>query len=322
VLLPPFHGERLERYRAMFAEIAARHVDAWPRGEPFALLPRMQALTLEAIMRVVFGEDEDGERLDGLGRLMTGLAAIAASPPAMVPWLRRDLGRFSPFHRFLVARERVDRALYAEIARRRADGGLDDRHDVLSLMLQAGMTDEELRDELMTLLVAGHETTTTALSWAFERVLRHPGMYERLAGDDRWADAVVTETLRLRPPLPVVARRVKEPYELDGHTIPAGANIAPCIWLAHRRPDVYPDPEAFRPERFLEKGPETYTWLPFGGGTRRCIGAAFAQIEMSEVLKAVAARVRLQPVDPEPERVGRRAIVLSPKRGTRVAIRA
>jgi cytochrome P450 len=143
-------------------------------------------------------------------------------------------------------------------------------------------------------------------------------MYERLATDERWADAVVNETLRLRPPLPVVSRRVKEPYQLHGHLIPAGENIAPCIWLTHRRADVYPDPGAFKPERFVDQGPETYSWLPFGGGTRRCIGAAFAQMEMSVVLKTVAERTSLRPADPAPERVGRRAIVLSPKRGTMV----
>jgi cytochrome P450 len=324
LLLPPFHGDRLERYRSMFAEIAARHLERWPRGEPFALLPRLQALTLEAIMRVVFGEDEDARHLARLGGLMTGLATAATRPATMVPWLRHDFGRFSPMRRFMQVRAGVDRALFEEIARRHDAGGLEERHDVLSLMLQARhedgspMTDEELRDELMTVLVAGHETTTVALSWAFERLLRHPGMYERLATDERWADAVVNETLRLRPPLPVVSRRVKEHYQLDGHLIPAGENIAPCIWLTHRRADVYPDPGAFKPERFVDQGPETYSWLPFGGGTRRCIGAAFAQMEMSVVLKTVAERTSLRPADPAPERVGRRAIVLSPKRGTMV----
>jgi cytochrome P450 len=318
VLLPPFHGERLERYRTLFAEIAARHIERWPRGEPFELLPRLQGLTLEAIMRVVFGEDEDPQHLERLGLLMTGLAVTATRPVGMIPWLRHDFGRFSPMRRFMEVRRGVDDALLAEIARRRERGALDERHDVLSMMLQSGLSDDELRDELMTLLVAGHETTTVALSWAFERLLRHPGMYQRLATDERWPEAVVHETLRLRPPLPVVARRVKQPYRLDGHTIPAGDNIAPCIWLTHRRSDIYPDPHAFRPERFLEAGPETYSWLPFGGGTRRCIGAPFAQMEMAVVLRTVAERVELRPAEAAPEPVGRRAIVLSPKRGTRV----
>jgi cytochrome P450 len=173
----------------------------------------------------------------------------------------------------------------------------------------------------MTVLVAGHETTTTALAWAFERLLRHPGMYERLRTDDRWAEAVVNETLRLRPPVPLVGRAVKEHFQLDGDTIAAGETLAPCIWLTHRREEVYPEPYAFKPERFLDKGPETYTWLPFDGGTRRCVGAAFAQLEMMVVMKTIAETVELEPAEPEPEPVGRRAIVLAPKRGSRVIVK-
>jgi cytochrome P450 len=328
LLLPPFHGERLERYRELFAEVASRHVERWPRGEPFALLPKMQAITLELIMLVVFGEDEDPTRLERLGELMTGLATAGQRPVGMIPWLRHDLGPWSPMGMFMKVRERVDRGLYDEIRLRRERGGLDERNDVLSLMLQARdedgepMTDQELRDELMTVLVAGHETTTTALSWAFERLIRHPGMYDRLATDERWPDAVVTETLRLRPPVPIVARRVVEPYQLNGHTIPAGENLAPCIWLTHRRPEVYPDPYAFNPARFLDKGPETYSWLPFGGGTRRCIGAAFAQLEMTVVMRTIAQSVQMEAAEPAAEHIGRRAIVLAPKRGSRVVVSA
>jgi cytochrome P450 len=324
LLLPPFHGERLQRYRELFEEVTARHIEDWPKGEPFALLPKMQAITLELIMLVVFGEDEDPERMRRLGKLMTGLAAAGQRPVGMIPWLRHDFGPWSPMGMFMRVREGVDRGLYDEIALRRGRGGLEERRDVLSLMLQARdedgnpMSDQDLRDELMTVLVAGHETTTTALAWAFERLLRHPGMYERLRTDERWPEAVVDETLRLRPPVPIVARRVKEPYQLDGHTIQPGENLAPCIWLTHRRADIYPDPYAFRPERFLDKGPETYSWLPFGGGTRRCIGAAFAQLEMTAVMRTIAQNIDLEPAEPESEAVGRRAIVLSPKRGSRV----
>lgn len=321
LILPPFHGERLERYRDMFAEVAAEHIARWPRGEPFALLPKMQSITLELIMRVVYGEDEDITRLKHLATAMTDLAAAGQNRLGMIPWLRHDVGRWSPMGMFMRVRERVDRVLYEEIARRRERGGLDARHDVFSMLLQTDMTDLELRDELMTILIAGHETTTTALAWAFERLLRHPGMYERLRTDERWAEAVASETLRLRPPVPIVARRVKEDYQLDGRTIPAGENLAPCIWLTHRRPDVYPDPYAFKPERFLEKGPETYSWLPFGGGTRRCVGAAFAQLEMTVVMRTIAEKVDLEPAEPGAEPVGRRAIVLAPKRGSRVIAR-
>jgi cytochrome P450 len=328
LLLPPFHGERLERYRELFAEVTSRHVERWPRGEPFGLLPKMQAITLELIMLVVFGEHEDPQRLERLGQLMTGLATAGQRPVGMIPWLRHDLGPWSPMGMFMKVRERVDRGLYDEIRLRRERGGLEERNDVLSLMLQARdedgepMTDQELRDELMTVLVAGHETTTTALSWAFERLIRHPGMYDRLATDERWPEAVVTETLRLRPPVPIVARRVVEPYQLNGYTIPAGENLAPCIWLTHRRPEVYPDPYAFNPGRFLDKGPETYSWLPFGGGTRRCIGAAFAQLEMTVVMRTIAQSVQMEAAEPEAEHISRRAIVLAPRQGSRVLVSA
>jgi cytochrome P450 len=321
LILPPFHGERLERYREMFAEVAAAHIERWPRDEPFALLPKMQAITLELIMKVVFGEDEDQERLDRLATAMMSLIAASQSRLAQLPWMGYDFGRFSPMGLFMNVRRRVDDVVFGEIRRRRARGGLDDRHDVFSMLLQSDMDDQELRDELMTILLAGHETTTTALAWAFERLLRHPGTYERLRTDDRWAEAVVSETLRLRPPIPIVGRAVKSDFQLDGYTIPAGEMLAPCIWLTHRRGEVYPEPYAFRPERFLDKGPETYTWLPFGGGTRRCVGAAFAQLEMTVVMRTIADLVDLEPAEPEPEHVGRRAIVLAPKRGSRVVVR-
>jgi cytochrome P450 len=320
VILPPFHGERLERYRDLFESVAARQVEQWPRGEPFALLPKIQAITLELIMKVVFGEDEEQERIDRLAAEMMGLIAASLSPIAQLPYMRYDFGRYSPMGIFMRVRKRVDDLLFAEITRRRERGGLEDRPDVFSMLLQTDMTDEELRDELMTILLAGHETTTTALAWAFERLLRHPGTYERLRTDDRWAEAVVSETLRLRPPIPIVGRAVKEDFQLNGYTIPAGEMLAPCIWLTHRREEVYPEPYAFRPERFLDKGPETYAWLPFGGGTRRCAGAAFAQLEMTIVMRTVAGLVDMRPAEPTPERVGRRAIVLAPKHGSRVLV--
>src|SRR3954454_4309326 len=295
LLLPPFHGERLERYRQLFEEVTTAHVKRWPRGEPFAILPKMQAITLELIMKVVYGEDEEPARLDQLAAAWMELAAAGQTPLANIPWLRHDFGRYSPMGMFMKVRRRVDQMLYDEIARRRERGGLDERSDIFSMLLQTDMTDEELRDELMTILIAGHETTTTALSWAFERLLRHPGMYERLRTDPKWAEAVASETLRLRPPIPLVGRVVKEDFQLDGYTIKPGECLAPCIWLTHRRPEAYPDPYAFQPERFLDKPPETYSWLPFGGGTRRCAGAAFAQLEMNVVMKTIGELVALDP---------------------------
>jgi cytochrome P450 family 135 len=322
LLLPPFHGQRLERYREMFAEVAAAQIEQWPRGEPFPILPKMQAITLELIMKVVFGRDEDPQRLERLATAMTDLAAAGQNKLGMIPWVSRyDFGRYSPLGMFMAVRRRVDDVLFEEIARRRELGGLEEREDILSMLLQTEMTDQELRDELMTVLVAGHETTTTALAWAFERLLRHPGMYERLRTDERWADAVVNETLRLRPPLPIVGRAVKDDFPLDGYTIPEGEILAPCIWLTHRNEKIYPDPYTFNPERFVDKGPETYSWLPFGGGTRRCVGASFAQLEMTVVMKTIANMVQLEPADPAAEHVGRRGIIFSPEHGSRVVAR-
>jgi cytochrome P450 family 135 len=330
LMLPPFHGERLRGYEELIAEIAGEEMSRWPAGEPFALQPRMQAVTLEVILRVVFGMDE-GPRLVVLRERLKQLLTVSTKPWALVPWLRRDLGRASPWARFLEVREAVDEALFDEIARRRDDPSLAERTDIFSMLMQARdedgqpLSDRELRDELITLLVAGHETTATGLAWAFERLVRHPGGLERLAdGDAReYADAVVHETLRLRPPLPLVARRVvNEPFELGEHEIPVGTMVAPCIYLVHRRADVYPDPYRFRPERFLERPPETYSWLPFGGGMRRCIGASFAVLEMSTILRTVAREMRLEPAGGGPELISRRAIVFAPSRGGEVVASA
>src|SRR3954468_15968995 len=193
----------------MFADVAAEHVERWPKDEPFALLPKVQAITLELIMKVVFGEDEEPARIERLATEMMGLIAASQSRLAQLPWMDYDFRRYSPMGIFMRVRKRVDDVLYEEIARRRARGGLDERHDVFSMLLQTDMTDEELRDELMTILLAGHETTTTALAWAFERLLRPPGVCGRRRTDARGAEAVVSEPLRLRPPIPIVGRAVK-----------------------------------------------------------------------------------------------------------------
>jgi cytochrome P450 len=224
----------------------------------------------------------------------------------------------------------VDEELFDVIRRRRDEEGLEERDDVLSMLVGArhedgsSMADQELRDELMTLLVAGHETTATGLAWALERLVRHPEPMERLRacvhreGDDAYAEAVVQETLRRRPVLPVVLRKLIEPMELGGRLLPAGVSVAPCIHLLHHRPDLYPDPYAFRPERFLDRSPGTYTWIPFGGGLRRCLGASFALLEMKTVLREVVRAVALRPAAPAFEPVARRAITWTPRRGARV----
>jgi cytochrome P450 len=225
----------------------------------------------------------------------------------------------------------TDDLIFEEIRARRDAPDLAERDDVLSLLLQAThddgstMSDQELRDELMTLLVAGHETSATALAWALEALARHPAVLSRLrdevdAGEDTYLDAVVKEILRLRPVIALVLRRLTEPMEIGGRLLPAGVNVAPCIYLIHRRPDVYPEPRAFRPERFLETPPGTYTWIPFGGGVRRCLGASFAQFEIKVVLRELVRRLDIRPARPRAERRVRRAIVFAPERGGELVV--
>jgi cytochrome P450 family 135 len=331
LLLPPFHGKRMKRYGELMAEIAGAEIERWPRGEPYRLRPQMQALTLEIILRAVFGLGE-GERLERLRAELRRLLDKVTNPrmmffPALLGPQR--LARMSLFQRDVA---RVDGPIYEEIAERRDAGDLDERDDILSLLLQARhedgspMSDVELRDELMTLLVAGHETTATALAWAVERLVRHPDKLDRLTeearlGETEYLDAVVIETLRLRPVISLVARRLTEPVEIGGWALPAGVVVTPSIYLVHRRPDVYPEPERFVPERFLDNPPGTYTWIPFGGGIRRCLGASFAQFEMRVVLAELVRRRRLEPARAEAEPVKRRAITETPRRNTEVIVK-
>ena len=330
LLLPSFHGERMQRYGELMRDVAHREMERWPIGEPLELWPRMQAITLEVIMRAVFGIEEV-DRLERLRGILGRMLDWTTDPKRMLAFalLGPRRARGAPQLRRIV--EPADEMLYEEIARRRHDPTVAERDDVLSMLVEARhengspMTDAELRDELMTLLVAGHETTATSLAWAVERLLRHPDKLARLtdevaAGEEEYLEAVIKETLRLRPVLPIVARRLQEPMELAGHLLPAGVSVAPCIYLLHRRPDIYPEPRAFRPERFLEAPAGTYTWIPFGGGVRRCLGASFAQFEMKTVLGALVTRARLRPSRQRSERVRRRAITLTPEHGTEVVV--
>jgi cytochrome P450 family 135 len=330
LMLPSFHGERMKRYGDLMAEIAAAEIEGWPRGAPYRIRPRMQAVTLEIILRAVFGVAE-GARLEQLRQQLRRMLDMITDPRRLVFLLAlgpERIRRFPPFRREV---EAVDRLIYDEIVERRAVGDLEERVDILSLLLQARhedgspMGDRELRDELVTLLVAGHETTATALAWAVERLARHPEKLDRLAaevaaGEDAYLKAVVLETLRLRPVISIVNRTLKEPFEVGGYTLPAGVKVAPCIYLVHRRADVYPEPERFLPERFLEQPPGTYTWIPFGGGVRRCLGGAFAQFEMEVVLRELVARTTVRPARPEPERVFRRAITETPRHDAEVLV--
>ncbi|MEX2197008.1 MAG: cytochrome P450 [Thermoleophilaceae bacterium] len=332
LLSAPLHGERLKRWKPVIEELAEREIARWPVGTPFALRPITESLTLDVIMRIVFGIREPGRAAE-LRSLLPRLfhVSLAQAPSFVVPRLRRDLGRWSPWGRYVRLRARIDELLYEEIARRRAElsgEGGGDRDDVLSLLLGArdddgrALTDSELRDQLVTMLLAGHETTASSLAWAFERVLRTPHVHERLRAEPHgeYLDAVIKETLRSRPVAAHVARKLTEDAELMGHRVPARTVVAASIYLLHHSPVLYPEPQAFRPERFLEKQPAPYSWIPFGGGVRRCLGAGLATLEMQVVIPAVLQRVRLRAARPEPERVVPLGVTLVPGRGGEVVV--
>ena len=325
LLLPPFHGERMQSYREIIVEATEREIATWRPGEPVQVARRMQEVTLEVIMRAVFGVRSASE-LAELRAVLLAMLDWTMAPSRLLRLMLMDverIQRYGPLQDMLAT---VDAPILREIAARRAAPDLAEREDILSLLLQArdehgeGLSDRELRDQLLTLLVAGHETTATALGWAFERLLRHPEALHRAtedarSGDGEYLDAVCKETLRLRPVLPVVARKLAEPMTIGGVDLPKGADVAPCIYLVHHREDVYPEPDAFRPERFLGVKPGTYTWLPFGGGIRRCIGASFALVEMQTVMETILQNVSLRAVEEQSERTARRTITLVPARG-------
>ena len=333
LMLPAFHGERMQRLSGLMEELAVREVESWPRDEVLALHPRLQRLTLEVILRAVFGL-ERGARLDTLRELLTELLTFADSPLSLLP-LPTASRRFLPAarHRQDVA-ARVDAEIYALIDERRGDeqddAGAD---DVLGMLLAARhedgspMSPQELRDELVTALVAGHETTASQLAWAFARLTREPAALARLRDEidsgesEDYLAATINEVMRVHPVLPnAEPRLVKEPVEIGGVRYPAGVVLLANAYLVHHDPDVYPDPGAFRPERFLERAPGTYTLIPFGGGRRRCLGASFAVLEMKIVLRAVLSRCDVRAGAPAPERTRRRGITLSPARGALVVL--
>ena len=326
LLQPPFHGERMHAYGDVMRDVAASAIARWPIGRPFPLHPEMQGITLDVILRTVFGLEE-GAGMRALRVELLGLLTTIADPQRLIAaQMKAGAGGAGA----LVVRAGVDRLLFAEIARRRTAGDTD-RADVLSVLLGARdeqgqpMTDEELRDELVTFLVAGHETTATALAWAFHHLLANPAELERVrhelcSGSDGgirgdYIDAVVRESLRLTPIVPIVGRRLLTPLVIGGRALPAGVVAAPCIYLAHRRPQRWPQPAQFRPERFLGARPTPYEFLPFGGGVRRCLGMAFALFEMKIVLAEVLTRLELEPATGYQVRVVRRAVTLAPSEG-------
>jgi cytochrome P450 len=331
LLLPPFHGGQIGRYGDLIREITMREMERWPVGKPFALRPHTQRITLAVIMRAVFGVDDE-DRLDQFGKLIDDFGA-RVNPVVAFPMLQRDLGRWSPWGRFLRARAALDAFIYEEIAIRRSEVEASEagRDDVLSLLLGARhddgspMDNEELRDELVTVIGAGQETTATGLAWAMERTLRTPRVHDLLresvaSGEDSYLGATIRETLRARPVIVDVARKLTAPVEIGGYEIPADSFLLAAIAAMHYREDLYPDPHQFRPERFLEGRADSYAWIPFGGGIRRCIGASFAEFEMRVVLRAILERADLRAADPAPEPIRVRNITLAPGRGSRVVL--
>ena len=321
MMLPAFHGERVQALTDLVAAVARAEVESWRAGEVVELHGALQQLTLDVILRAVFGT-RPGPRHDALRAALTEVLEFGTSAFTLLPAFRRDLGGRTPWGRFQRALARSDALLDEVVADARPDS-----EDVLSMLLAGGLAGRELRDELMTLLVAGHETTASALAWAVDRLLERDELAARTAAaaddDDReWLDAVVLEALRRRPVLPIaMPRRLASDHEVGGVRHPAGAALVACIYLVHHDPRIYPEPYAFRPERWLDRQPGTYTWIPFGGGMRRCLGASFAQLEMRLVLRELFRAWEVERAAPGLEHTRRRSITLSPGRGTPVRLR-
>lgn len=329
LMLPPFHGERMRAYEDSIERATIEEISNWPTGETVLSHPAMQRITLEVIMSAVFGVSD--ERHDSLRAGLNRMLSSTRSPFAFgltFPLLRK----LPPYSGMLKSLRETDRLIAAEIADRRADPATEEREDILSMLVSArdedgqGLDDTELRDQLMTLLLAGHETTATALAWCFDQLLRTPDAYERLRaeidsdGGGDWMEAVIAETLRVRPVVPMIGRELRKPMTLDGCDLEPGTSVMLSIYLAHTRPDVFAAPYRFDPSRFEGVKPDTYSWIPFGGGTRRCIGAAFAQFEMRIVLRTILASLDLVPGSDFPDRMVRRNVTLSPKHGSPVVV--
>ena len=345
LLLPPFHGDAIGRYQEMIAQAAEREIGGWPLNRPFALAPRMQAITLDVIMAGIFGIEttpRPGTVEHALRVAIREVLWASTQPGAkLAEWM--NIGRAEPFGLTKIGLAVPDRCIYAIVRKRRAATDLDERTDILSLIMRARtedgetLTDRELRDELMTLVLAGHETTANQLAWAWERLVRTPLAYDRLRESvrsdehpDEVIEATITEAMRVRPVIPVTGRRVTKPWRLGPYGVPAKTPVAASMLLLHHREDLYPDPFAFRPERWLEstdegfrcRKPATYEWIPFGGGTRRCLGAALAMAEQRVVIRAMAGHLDLAAEDPAPERPKHRNVTMLPSNGARVIIRA
>jgi cytochrome P450 len=329
LLLPVFHGPSLRRFEAAMAEATEAEIATWPIDRPFSALPAIHRISTEVVMRAIFGAHDDG-RSEALREVLPRFLELCRTPAVFLPWLRRWVGGRSPWARLVVSIRELDGLLLDQIRRRRTTADLDSRPDLLTRMVQTrdedgqGLTDGEIRDELVTLLVAGHETTSGALAFAVEQVVHHPRVLDRLEaamaeGDDRYIDAVVKESLRRRPVLPIAGRKLTARARLGEYVLPEGTVLMPCAYLLHREPDLYPYPDEFDPERFLDRPPGTYTWIPFGGGIRRCVGAAFATLEMKVVLRTMLGRLSVRAAaGPEPP--VRRSVSLAPRRGAEIVV--
>jgi cytochrome P450 len=337
LLLPSFHGEAIEQYTQMIADSAEREIDRWPLDRPFPLAPRMQAITLDVIMAGIFGIEGKPERgtPEYWLRIATKRLVAASTWPLSQVGELMNLSREEPVGLTRIGLELLDRPTYAVIERRRRAEDLQERRDILSLLLQAHtedgeeMSDKEVRDELLTLVLAGHETTANSLAWTWERLVRNPAAYAALRDTVRGEsdageqiEATIVEGMRSRPVIPIIGRRVKVPWRLGPYTVPAETPLTMSILLVHHREDLYPEPFEFRPERWLGRKPGTYEWIPFGGGIRRCLGAALAMAEQRVVLEAMARRLDLEADDPAPEHAVHRNVTMIPSRGARVAIRS
>jgi cytochrome P450 family 135 len=329
MMLPAFHGDSVRRQVAEMVDITVNEVARWPVGDQFALYPRMQAITLEVILRTVIGVHDEG-RLAALRAALPPMLEIG-SPLELIP-PPQVLRPFGPWRRRAQRRAVAQALLTDEITCCRQDPQLAHRTDALAMLVRsvdgagAPMADDELVDQLVTLLLAGHDTTATALSWTFERLTRHPALLDRTAqaaaaSDDAWLDAVCKETLRVRPVVFEFGRKLTAPVQLAGYRIPAGTILAPSINLVQHSSRHYPDPEEFRPQRFLDQRADPAVWLPFGGGVRRCLGATFAQTEMRTVLREVLRRVELSPTTAPDEPVKPRHVTMVPRQGAMVTVR-
>lgn len=331
LLTPPLHGASLSGYVPIIEASTRAAMRGWPVDRPFEMLQAARALMLDVIVRVIFGV-EDPEEVRRLGQPFEHLLNLGVSEQLTVRYALRRLGTLRVWPARARANREIDDVVMPLIAARRNDPGLADQRDILALLMCArgddgkGLSDSEIRDDLITLMLAGHETTATTLAWVFDLLLHHPDALRRVqqesvSGDEEFTTAVIDETLRVRPPAPLTSRVAAQPFQLGGYLIPAGTRIVVHIIAINRSPAVYEHPREFRPERFLGVRPQTYAWLPFGGGVKRCLGAAFSMRELVTVLHVLLREAEFSAVDPEPEKVVRRSIMLAPRRGTRVRFR-